>query len=208
MSRWRDALKSRLQWLLPLWVVLVALAIYLASPLLLQGAQNMVFDQFQRWHPRQEVANPVPIIDIDDESLRRLGQWPWPRTRLAELTDKLRRAGVTAIGFDMVFAEPDRTSPKAMADLWKPPADLQQMMAQLPDHDQVFAQELRQGRVVLGVALNRQPQAGQIQAASQARFVALGEPALPWVPAFVSSVANLPTVLCGGCPPWCARAMP
>ncbi len=186
--------------LVPLLVVAVGLAAYVANPLPLQAAQHLVFDQFQRWHPRAEVADPVRIIDIDDESLQRLGQWPWPRTRVAELTDKLQQAGVTAIGFDMVFSEPDRTSPAAMATLWNPPPDVRQMMATLPDHDQALADVFQRGKVVLGFALNRQqggtPEspsgAAPVQARSKARFVTLDAPALPFVSAFTGGVASLP----------------
>jgi adenylate cyclase len=61
----------------------------------------------------------VRVVDIDEASLQAYGQWPWPRTRLAELVTRLHEAGATAIAFDVLLAEPDRTSPKAMAQLWK-----------------------------------------------------------------------------------------
>ena len=63
-------------------------------------------------------ALPVRIIDIDEESLKRIGQWPWPRTVLAELVDKLVGGGAAAIGFDMVFPEPDRMSPANTLRYW------------------------------------------------------------------------------------------
>src|SRR3984957_15475464 len=59
--------------------------------------QFKIFDGFQRMSPRPYEAVPVRIIDIDEESLHRLGQWPWPRTRLAELVQKLTKAGASAI---------------------------------------------------------------------------------------------------------------
>ena len=58
----------------------------------------------------------MKIVDIDDETLRRLGQWPWPRTGIAELTQRLSDAGAANIVFDIVFSEPDRTSPARLAD--------------------------------------------------------------------------------------------
>ena len=180
--------------LLPALVVACGLALYVANPRPLQTAQHLVFDQFQRWQPRAAAADPVRIIDIDDESLRRLGQWPWPRTRLAELTDRLQKAGVSAIGFDLVLSEPDRTSPAAMAAVWNPPAPLRQLLGSLPDHDQALVDVLQQGRVVLGFALNRQPQTQAITAHPQARFVALDAPALGFVPAFSGGVLSLPAL--------------
>ena len=71
--------------------------------------QNLVFDQYQRWKPRPYAFDqPVRIVAIDDESLKRLGQWPWPRERLAALVDALKRAGVASISFDFLFSEKDR----------------------------------------------------------------------------------------------------
>ena len=78
--------------------------------------QNVVFDQYQRWKPRPYAFDePVRIVAIDDESLKRLGQWPWPRERLATLVDNLKRAGAAAIVFDFLFSEKDRADASAPA---------------------------------------------------------------------------------------------
>ena len=69
------------------------------------------FDTFQRVDPRVKTARPVTIVDIDDKSLEKLGQWPWPRTRIADLVTKLTRLGAVVIAFDVVFSEPDRLNP-------------------------------------------------------------------------------------------------
>ena len=83
----------------------------LTQPLLLDDLRNFVFDSFQRAAPRQYDRDaPVRVVGVDDESLAVFGQWPWPRTRLAELTNKLAELGAAAIVFDFIFAEPDRMS--------------------------------------------------------------------------------------------------
>ena len=51
------------------------------------------------------------IVDIDEDSLSTYGQWPWPRTLLADLLTRLYEWQVAAVAFDVVFAEPDRASP-------------------------------------------------------------------------------------------------
>ena len=66
--------------------------------------------------PRDKTARPVTIVDIDDKSLEKLGQWPWPRTRIADLVTDLTRLGAVVIAFDVVFSEPDRLNPDAAAD--------------------------------------------------------------------------------------------
>src|SRR6185369_4583382 len=87
--------------------------------------------------------------DLDDESLARLGQWPWSRVRVAELVDRLRQLGVKAIGFDIVFAESDRTSPSRIPEL----KTLNIELGRLPDHDKVFAQAVAKAPVVTGFVL-------------------------------------------------------
>ena len=85
---------------------------------------------------------PVKIVDIDDASLARIGQWPWPRTQLAELLERLTQAGAAAIAFDMVFAERDRSSPEQVLKQWAPTlemAALRDSVALLPSHDSMLA---------------------------------------------------------------------
>ena len=106
------------RWLLPLLPVALGLALLVLDSKPQQALRNLQFDQFQRWHPRPYAGVPVRVVDIDEQSLARLGQWPWPRTRLAALLDKLGADGAACVAFDMVFAEPDRTAPRAAADLW------------------------------------------------------------------------------------------
>jgi adenylate cyclase len=140
---------------LPIIPVVLGLALLLTDPLPMQALRHNLFDQYQRWHPREYTEVPVRIIDIDEESLARVGQWPWPRTRLAELVESLNAAGVAAIGFDVVLAEPDRTSPRAMAALWSLQGALRSALESLPDHDQVLAHSLSGAPVVLGFIVQR-----------------------------------------------------
>lgn len=184
---------------IPLLAMFLCALAYLLEPLSLQTARHAVFDQFQRWQPRSYQDVPVRIIDIDDASLQRLGQWPWPRTRMAELTQRLQQAGAAVIAFDMVFSEPDRTSPAAMLPLWQHgqllSPEVRTQLEHLPDHDTELAKVLAQGRVVLGFALDRKPQSQPQRAQSKAHFVALNGAPQPFVPAFVGSVSGLPMLV-------------
>src|SRR3954463_4560762 len=88
------------------------------NPLPLEELRLRAFDIFQVIKPREATLRPVVIVDIDEPSLRQLGQWPWPRTRVAELITNLTRLGAAAIAFDVVFSEPDRLSPALAAALY------------------------------------------------------------------------------------------
>ena len=142
-------------WWIPLAVLLAGVLLLCWSPGPLQVLRNTGFDGYQRVFPRARPALPlVQVVDIDDESLRRLGQWPWPRTRLAALVNRLKAAGARAIVFDSLFPEADRTAPAAMARAWQVPPAAAQVLRSLPDPDTVFAKAMRQSRrVVLGHVL-------------------------------------------------------
>jgi adenylate cyclase len=110
------------------------------------------FDSFQRIDPRVKTARPVTIVDIDEKSLAsKLGQWPWPRTRIADLITNLTRLGALVIAFDVVFSEPDRLNPDAAADTFRDlDEETRAKLHALPSNDQVFADAMRRSRVVLG----------------------------------------------------------
>ena len=112
------------------------------------------FDTFQALFPRVTLEDdPVIVIDIDDESLNRLGQWPWSRNALASLTDKTQLSAVT--GFDIVFAEPDRTGSKELQEMYKQEPELVRILEKTADHDETFATSIKDhGTVVLGLAPN------------------------------------------------------
>lgn len=121
--------------------------------------RNSAFDQFNRWDPR-EPTNQVIIVDIDENSLRDIGQWPWPRDVIAQMVRNLSDMGAKAIAFDMVFAEPDRMSPskfaQGLADKGLIDTDIQDKLSQLPDNDQILSEAFREaGNVVTGFTYAR-----------------------------------------------------
>ena len=189
----RTGLNWRLTFLAPVFAVSIGAALLMLDPPLLQTLRLAVFDQYQRLYPRAYQPTPVRIVDIDEESLNKLGQWPWPRTRVAELVERLRQADAAAIGFDVMFSEPDRTSPKAMLDIWSLPEATRREVAKLKDHDDLLAAALKPGGVVLGMAVERLG-TGRPLPAQKYRYVTVGESALPFAYRFASAVPSLPVL--------------
>ena len=116
--------------------------------------QNYSFDSFQRILPREVYSeDPVVIIDIDDRSLAMVGQWPWSRDQLANLTNQAYAAA--ALGFDIMFAESDRTNPQNLITSYSLNETLAKELSALPSNDELFAEAINNhGTVVLGQALN------------------------------------------------------
>ena len=92
-------------------VLLVALSLFIALSPVAQQLRHAVFDGYQRLFPLERVRAPVKVVLIDENSIARYGQWPWPRTRLAELIETIAAYQPLAIGLDLIFPEPDRFSP-------------------------------------------------------------------------------------------------
>jgi adenylate cyclase len=137
---------------------LATFSIEALAPRAFDDLRNIVFDSFQRLSPREyDLEAPVRVVAIDEESLATFGQWPWPRARLAELTDKLAASGAAAIAFDFVFAEPDRTSLEYFVDALPEGAAKRELSASLAKsvpHDQTFAQSVGAAPTVLGLTLS------------------------------------------------------
>jgi adenylate cyclase len=144
----------RAPWIVALLVLVNALLLRALDPVGLTRLRDVAFDSFQRIKPRTyNPATPVHIVDIDESALAEFGQWPWPRTIVARLVDKLTEKGAAVIAFDVVFAEPDRSSITRMVkDLvaYTDPETVQKLAAAIQDNDKVLADAIAHSRVVLG----------------------------------------------------------
>jgi len=127
-------------------------ALRIADPAPVEELRVRTFDTFQRIDPRVKTARPVTIVDIDERSLAsKLGQWPWPRTRIADLITHLTRLGAVVIAFDVIFSEPDRLNPDVAADTFHNlDEETRSRLRALPSNDQVLADAIRRSRVVMG----------------------------------------------------------
>lgn len=178
--------------------LVIALPALAVAPLMFAGGPAVdavregVFDSFQRLSPRPyDPASPVRILDIDEESLRRLGQWPWPRDVLADAVSKLAEAGAAAVSLDLVLAEPDRTSPeRLLRELPEGPekARVAELVAGR-SHDDRLAAALAGAHSALGVALvNDSDNAPTVKAA----FATSGDEPSQFLYRFSGAVDPLP----------------
>ncbi len=110
------------------------------------------FDQLQKKYPRSTDGQTYSVIvDIDEKSLREVGQWPWPRTVLAELFKKSKESGMLVLGLDVLFAEKDRTSPDLIAqDLKKRNPKVAEMLSELPTNESIAMEAMKVFPTVIG----------------------------------------------------------
>ena len=141
----------------------VAHAAGLWSLAALHRLDEALYDRRLQLTMPQTLDERIVIIDIDERSLARVGQWPWSRARVAALVRELtERQQVAALALDAVFAEPDRSSGLqnlerlAREDLQHDPAFADWLARAAPqlDYDGVLARALQQGPVALGYYLS------------------------------------------------------
>ena len=172
-------------------------ALRLFDPAPIEELRIRTFDSFQRIDPRVKTMRPVTIVDIDEKSLAdpRLGQWPWPRTRIAEIITNLTRLGAVVIAFDAVFSEPDRLNPDIAADTFRDLDEAtRERLRALPSNDRVMADAIRQSRVVLGESGGPNVRANLDDKLPVTGFAMLGEDPQPFMYQFAGLLRNVPVL--------------
>jgi len=176
-----------------LFILAILLPIRIWDPQPLEELRVRSFDLYQNIKPRNSTIRPVVIVDIDEDSVRAFGQWPWPRTVLSDLLSRLYEWQVAAVAFDVIFPEPDRSSPseavKHFRDVDEATRD---RLYDLPSHDDIFAETIARGKVVLGQSGADLHNAGLLDSYPATGFATIGSDPSPFLIAFPNILRNLP----------------
>ncbi|MGB1149572.1 MAG: CHASE2 domain-containing protein, partial [Alphaproteobacteria bacterium] len=131
---------------------LVIAVLAFALPRQVEPFENLIYDAMVR-----NTAEPfagsgvITLIDVDEQSLAKVGQWPWPRSHLAALVEQVNAGQPLALVFDAIFPERDRLSPDLYADTLSDTAGISiDPSVALPSFDQQFADRIAAAPVVLG----------------------------------------------------------
>jgi adenylate cyclase len=161
------------------------------DPFFVRALRLVAFDNFQRLAPEPYDPNlPIRIVDIDEKSLSMIGQWPWPRTTVRDLLLALTSKGAAVVAFDVLFAEPDRTSMEAIVKQL-PPEEAKAVTAAMtgrPSNDELFADALKDAPSVLSVALGEGP---NTTLPAKAGFAFGGDDPRPFLLGFTGVTRNL-----------------
>jgi len=141
--------------------------LYIYKPTFLIFLENKTYDTLLRSTQKTHQKQNAVIVDLDEKSLNQLGQWPWPRYRVATLLEKIKELGASGVGLDVIFAEPDQTSPRLLQQSIRKDLGIDFQLKGLPDkfrdNDSLLANTLASGNFTLGYKLisqnhaNKQP---------------------------------------------------
>ncbi|MEM8812024.1 MAG: adenylate/guanylate cyclase domain-containing protein [Pseudomonadota bacterium] len=183
--------------LLALALLIAFLSLRVADPPQLAAFRLQVFDIYQSLLPRERSPQPVAIVDIDEVSLDRVGQWPWPRTVVAQLVHRMQKAGIVAVAFDVLFAEPDRMSPAVVAGtMTRLTPETRKELERLPSNDDRLAAVFKRGLVVVGEAAlpNKAEQSVHTEPPPASPVATKGIDPAPYLPRFAGLLRNLPVL--------------
>jgi adenylate cyclase len=181
----------------PVSVALLAVfMLFLSFPDLqpFKSARLMLFDQYQSLFPRHPKSQPVVIVEIDEDTLNALGQWPWPRNYFAALIDAIAAHKPAAIGLDIFMPEPDHASPQAIAksrpDL---PKKVRTALLNATSNDQLLAKSLAGAPIVLGAAGVSFRTSSTLDTLQHTSTIKVrGKNPLPWLNSYPYVLASLP----------------
>lgn len=196
MANAAEKTTPRFYWLVVALAIVVAGALFYLRLPVLTSLRSLAFDAYQHAAPAQPLANsPIRVVQIDEASLARLGQWPWSRALMADLTRKLGDDGAAAIAFDALFAEPDRTSPEQIL-VAAPPAQRAAVLRALGDegvsHDARFADALTRYPTVLAASLHDDATSQRFP--MHAGFAVAGDDPAHFLTSYPGVAASLPAL--------------
>jgi signal transduction histidine kinase len=194
----QTALRLPAGWSSKPWLSVAVLALVIAlrivDPSTMAGLRLAYFDFEQSAWPQSPRERHVVIVDIDQASLTAVGQWPWPRSTVARLTNDIAAMQPAVIGFDVLLPLPDRLSPqeiiRALPSINE--ATRSDLMS-LPSNDTLLAASFRRVPIVLGIAaLPATAAIGNGSADTPVSMVAeAGDDAGEYLPQSASLIANV-----------------
>ncbi len=165
--------KKNLNYLIFLLLLTLLIFLKILNPAFIKSVSYLSFDLYQKIFA-QEKDSEVVIIDIDEQSLGKFGQFPWNRTVFAKILDQLNTANPKAIGFDIFFTEKDKQSPEEIIKSYNLiPTDITELQ-KLKGPDDLFAEKLKESKSVIAVLGSNVPSHSNYDRKAKARFLSKG----------------------------------
>ena len=130
-------------------IFLLLIIIKFINPPIIKKISFISYDFYQKAFNRGEVKD-VTIVDIDEKSIAKVGQFPWRRDIYSKILYNLNQHSPRAIAFDIVFSEEDRQNPQDLLSQLQKESD-QLINVEVPNTNKIFIDSLKQSKVVLPI---------------------------------------------------------
>ena len=155
-------------------VLILLITLKIINPSFIKSISFLSFDLYQKVFSEQKKNSEVVIIDIDEASLGKFGQFPWSRSVFAKILDQLNLSNPKAIGFDIFFTEKDKQSPdEIMKSYGLIPSDVAELQ-KLKSHDEVFSSKLKESKSIIAVLGSNVPSHSNYDRKAKAKFLSKG----------------------------------
>ncbi len=171
-------------------ILLLLISLKIINPPFIKSVSYLSFDLYQKVFAKKKDSNVV-IIDIDEKSLGKFGQFPWNRTVFAKILDKLNTSDPKAIGFDIFFTEKDKQSPEEIIKSYGLiPSDVAELQ-NLKSPDDLFAEKLKESKSIIAVLGSNVPSHSNYDRKAKARFLSKGGDPFEFTYSYPFSIGSL-----------------
>ena len=172
-------------------LLFLLIALKNANPGFVKAISFLSFDLYQKIFPLKKESSQVVIIDIDEKSLKKFGQFPWNRSVFARIIENVNTAEPKAIGFDVFFSEKDKQSPEEIIKSYNLiPTDVSQIQ-KIKGHDEILREELERSNSVIAVLGSNVSSHGTYDRSAKAKFLSKGGDPKEFTFSFPYSIGSL-----------------
>ena len=172
-------------------LLFLLIALKTANPSFVKAISFLSFDLYQKIFPLKKESSEVVIIDIDEKSLKKFGQFPWNRSVFARIIENVNTAEPKAIGFDVFFSEKDKQSPEEIIKSYNLiPTDVTQIQ-KIKGHDEILREELERSNSVIAVLGSNVSSHGTYDRSAKAKFLSKGGDPKEFTFSFPYSIGSL-----------------
>ena len=184
-------IKKNTNYIAYLIILILLVSLKINNPSFVKSISYLSFDLYQKIFTLNKNDSDVIIIDIDEKSLGKFGQFPWSRSVFASILEKVNKDQPKAVGFDIFFTEKDKQSPDEIIKSYNLiPTDVTELQ-KIKGHDEIFGEQLKKTKSVTAVLGSPVPSYSNYDRKAKARFLSKGGDPKEFTYSYAYSIGSL-----------------
>ena len=184
-------IKKNTNYIAYLIILILLVSLKINNPSFVKSISYLSFDLYQKIFTLNKNDSDVIIIDIDEKSLGKFGQFPWSRSVFASILEKVNKDQPKAVGFDIFFTEKDKQSPDEIIKSYNLiPTDVTELQ-KIKGHDEIFGEQLKKTKSVTAVLGSPVPSYSNYDRKAKARFLSKGGDPKEFTYSYTYSIGSL-----------------